>query len=850
MKCSVIIPVFNQIDFTKQCLKAILQNTPIDLYEIIIVDNASTDGTKEFLNTLKLPVKIIRNFENKGYAIACNQGAKAAIGKYLIFLNNDTIPQKGWLESSIKMAESDPSIGAIGAKLIYPDGVLQEAGGIIFSDGTSLNIGAGDNPDKDIYNKIREVHYCSGACLFVRRDLFNKIRGFDLRYAPAYCEDSDLCFSIRKLGYKIMYNPNSVVFHYEAITSRHSIDGNAREKIIMKNKERFIKKWKKELDKQPISYNQAVFLPVVSSSRQNRLKQLLNEIESNLQRGNKERAIKIFLKIMEKWPNYDKTGCKETEQFLRQVFALKGDMSMNIFSNKPNSLFDMAIQEYQKGNIKQAEALCNRFLNQAPDSASAVYLSGLLFQKLGNNETAIDRINKAISINAIEVAAFQKKLNSFSNLNPIDRAVQEYQTGNMNQAEALCSEILRQDPDNASILYLSGLVLQKIGRYDESIEYINKGIAANAVEIAEFQKKLNITLKSNADIQPVTGFIPEEKISPLPTQAAPGFEATRNLLNRIENKEKSPSERLNNLVDSLNKQDQPTIFSKQDQPIVLPKEDQPVTFPEDVNLYESLRYIHSNSFFSTVLLWPEVNLSNLSSLSSLSGLKLFMKYDAFSSYSEPLADMERVTNEQIRERLWDALVLPFSQLREEGIDNILSLVNFSKLIITDGLLSSPETQDWDEAFKALGLEQDINCSGVYAWKDKNLWGEFLFAENRLREAIQCFNKIVEEEPTNISAFNNLGVIAHKLSQMESAEKFFLEALSFDPNHLNAHMNLADVYMESGHFEEASRHLKQAMQINDKDPSLWESLGNYYQKMGRISDATQAFNRMDELLRYD
>ena len=248
---SIIIPVFNKVEYTKQCIHAIIRNTPAQLFEIIIIDNASTDDTKSYLQGLSGDVRIITNEQNVGYTIACNQGAAVAQGKYLVLLNNDTVPQPGWLESLVKLAEERPDAGAIGAKLVYPNGMLQEAGGIVFQDGSGWNFGNGDDPNKPVYNVVSDVDYCSGACLLVKKALFDQVGGFDEQYAPAYYEETDLCFSLREKGYKTLYNPDTLVVHHESITAGLDLKSSFR-KYIEINKVKFRNKWCNDLKKHEI----------------------------------------------------------------------------------------------------------------------------------------------------------------------------------------------------------------------------------------------------------------------------------------------------------------------------------------------------------------------------------------------------------------------------------------------------------------------------------------------------------------------------------------------------------------------------------------------------------------------
>uniref|UniRef100_C6E7H8 Glycosyl transferase family 2 n=1 Tax=Geobacter sp. (strain M21) TaxID=443144 RepID=C6E7H8_GEOSM len=240
---SIVIPVFNKVEFTRLCLETLYVNTPRDLFELIIIDNASSDGTAEYLAAQEGPgVQIISNAKNVGYTIACNQGAAKASGKYIVFLNNDTEPQKGWLENLVLMAEHDLRVGAVGAKLIYPDGRLQEAGAIIFSDGSNYSIGSCEDPKDPRFNTPRVVDYCTGACLMVRHDLFRKIGGFDERYAPAYYEDPDICFAIADLGYYVVYCPQSEVIHHESVTAGFDLVNGIKKHYFI-NREKFVEKW-------------------------------------------------------------------------------------------------------------------------------------------------------------------------------------------------------------------------------------------------------------------------------------------------------------------------------------------------------------------------------------------------------------------------------------------------------------------------------------------------------------------------------------------------------------------------------------------------------------------------------
>lgn len=248
---SIVIPCYNQIGYTYRCLSSILkytsqQETP---YEVIIADDVSTDATREIREYTK-NLLIARNTENMGFLKNCNQAAALARGEYIFFLNNDTTVTEGWLSSLVELISSDESIGMVGSKLIYPDGRLQEAGGIIWSDASGWNYGRLQNPDEPEYNYVKEVDYISGAAIMIRSSLWKEIGGFDERFAPAYCEDSDLAFSVRRLGRRVLYQPASVVVHYEGISNGTDVEGSGLKRYQLINQEKFKEKWREELRNQ------------------------------------------------------------------------------------------------------------------------------------------------------------------------------------------------------------------------------------------------------------------------------------------------------------------------------------------------------------------------------------------------------------------------------------------------------------------------------------------------------------------------------------------------------------------------------------------------------------------------
>ena len=247
-KVSIVIPVYNQFTYTYNCLKSILENSGDVSYEIIIADDVSNDLTTR-LSEIAENIQIARNKENQRFLRNCNQAAKYAKGEYILFLNNDTQVQENWLQPLVELIERDDSIGMVGSKLIYPDGSLQEAGGIIWGDGRAWNYGNGQNANKPEFNYVKEVDYISGAAIMIRTSLWKEIGGFDELFAPAYCEDSDLAFEVRKHGYKLMYQPASVVVHFEGKSNGTDLNAGVKSYQV-ENSKKLAEKWKEEFARQ------------------------------------------------------------------------------------------------------------------------------------------------------------------------------------------------------------------------------------------------------------------------------------------------------------------------------------------------------------------------------------------------------------------------------------------------------------------------------------------------------------------------------------------------------------------------------------------------------------------------
>src|SRR5690606_21308157 len=259
-KVSIIICVYNNLSYTYNCLLSIKERVPEHIdYEVIVVDDCSTDETQSFFENNVSGIKYIRNQENLGYLKSNNKAVDHAEGKYLCLLNNDIEVQENWLESLLDLIENDDSIGCVGSKLIYPNNILQEAGGIIYKNGNGANFGRGNEPDWPAYNFIREVDYCSAASILFHKSDFEKLGRFDIQFAPAYYEDTDLCFSIRNiLKKKVVYQPLSSVIHFEGMSSGKEIKEGSIKNYQETNRSKFLEKWQLHLKEHDIEgYNKS-----------------------------------------------------------------------------------------------------------------------------------------------------------------------------------------------------------------------------------------------------------------------------------------------------------------------------------------------------------------------------------------------------------------------------------------------------------------------------------------------------------------------------------------------------------------------------------------------------------------
>lgn len=246
---SIVIPVFNQLPHTLVCLRALAAHPPEAPVEIIVSDDASTDGSANVLSQIH-GLQIHRRLSNGGFIAACNDAAALARAPVIVFLNNDTIPQAGWLDELLKTLETEPRAGLVGSRLIYPDGQLQEAGAIIRSDGSADKLGRLESTSHPDFSYLRKVDYCSAAAIAIPKALFDGLGRFDRAYAPAFYEDTDLGMRVWNHGLEVLCQPLSQVVHVEGATTGTDTRKGIKSYQIS-NQERFRAQWADALTAHP-----------------------------------------------------------------------------------------------------------------------------------------------------------------------------------------------------------------------------------------------------------------------------------------------------------------------------------------------------------------------------------------------------------------------------------------------------------------------------------------------------------------------------------------------------------------------------------------------------------------------
>lgn len=243
-RVTVVIPTFNHSDDVVRCVESIAASGDRTPFNIVVVDDSSASGEVDVMRAIP-GIRVLSLPSNVGFSGACTAGIEASDTEFLLLLNNDTEVLPGWLDSMVATMDSRQNVGVVGSMILRADFRLQEAGAIMWSDGCGTHYGSGSSPTEGFVRYGREVDYCSGASLLVRRTVWDQVGGFDPALEPAYYEDTDLCFAVREAGYAVWYEPSSRVLHREGSSHGRGHYGLKRQQIVNRNE--FVSKWVHEL---------------------------------------------------------------------------------------------------------------------------------------------------------------------------------------------------------------------------------------------------------------------------------------------------------------------------------------------------------------------------------------------------------------------------------------------------------------------------------------------------------------------------------------------------------------------------------------------------------------------------
>lgn len=245
-KNAILIPVFNNWKFTERCLRSILKTTDSSQLDIYIVNDGSTDQTSTALNRFK-SVNVINTPNNLGFTRACNFAFNVLKDyEYIYLLNNDTEVQEGFFKNCMEIMHKHEKIGIVGSTLHYENGEIQSCGAIIWKNASVTEYGERSNPAGIEFLFPRQVDFCAGAGILIKTEALTRANFFDETYAPAYYEDADLAFTMRKLGYETWVSINSRVIHYGGISYGRD-EKSGVSKIVSLNQQKFLEKWWAEL---------------------------------------------------------------------------------------------------------------------------------------------------------------------------------------------------------------------------------------------------------------------------------------------------------------------------------------------------------------------------------------------------------------------------------------------------------------------------------------------------------------------------------------------------------------------------------------------------------------------------
>lgn len=506
--CSVLIPVYNNRDLTVACIETLLAGTEATPYEIVVVDNASTDGVTKWLEKRRGQLTLLVNPQNVGYARANNQAAQAARGRYLVLLNNDTVPEPNWLDALVQTAESDEAVGVVGAKLLYPETRLVQHAGVVFNRQKRVyHIYEKFPEDHPAVNKCRDFQAVTGACMLVKASLYRRLGGLDEQFRNGF-EDVDFCLRVRQAGHRVVYQPRAVVLHYCGQSQgRHAFE--------IDNSLLLTRRWSGKIQPDHEDYYREDGFRVVQikapdgttvdairpASVPDALERL-RRARQTLQDGNLSEALKQYLELYQLGPHFTSvllyiaeiytrmgdhdraalhlkraqaivptvgTALKLAQNALkRQAYAEAAGHAETALQGAPEG--DPAVAEahalrgdvaVKTGDETGARAAYAAALQADPECLRALVGLGAVELSAGHHRAAAERFSRALSLNPHHVRAL------------LGKGLACLGTGDAAEAENMLRQAMLVDPDNSRALTALLPLLSQSGRLDEAYRLLD-----------------------------------------------------------------------------------------------------------------------------------------------------------------------------------------------------------------------------------------------------------------------------------------------------------------------------------------------------------------------------------------
>lgn len=402
-KVSIVTLLYNKANLTRNFLKSLIENVSIP-FELILLNNASSDDTESLVKEISGATIFSSNI-NLQFIKGNNIATQVVNSDYILFLNNDIEIQKNTVESMLKTIETEKNCYAVASKIIFPTGKLQEAGSIVWEDGSCYGYGRGDDPKKSEYNYQRDVDYGSAACLLVRKDKFFEAGCFDERYSPAYYEDSDLCMKLHEMGGRVIYDPNAEIIH-------HEFSSSSPEAAIAKMIERqaiFRKKWENNLS----SHEKPDIKNALKGRDRRKLKSILyidDRIPSPGEGAGYPRAYFNLMAMAESYkitvfPKQDREKRQPWTEALQKsgIECICDDISFEEFSATRKDFYDLIIVS-RPHNFEQTSEVIKKYYPTAKiiyDAEALFYVRERIKLKLRDgkeDQNFLDSVNKELSL--------------------------------------------------------------------------------------------------------------------------------------------------------------------------------------------------------------------------------------------------------------------------------------------------------------------------------------------------------------------------------------------------------------------------------------------------------------------